>query len=1269
MTSPMRQATLLALVLFVVAVSTFAQTPTLNVYENFEGGANGQTLTTSILNAGLVCNNAAGVWTLTGNAATQMQVATAAEAPLPTPITACGQVFSPPDGTRGVTYNLNTSSVGYAQFTWTATSNNASLGAWFKTDLPTSDTNYHSMLAISDGTGDFAGLMIHNGFFYLEAGVNPNGNPNVGSFFPYTANKWYWVSEQFQAYVSSSSMHSLAIFDCGTPQTPVLPCTQLSLQKKFTATFGTVKPNFFVVGKDGDTGTPSNFVYYDNLLGDTTGQTFPILPNSGPLIAGLSQTVGAIGTSITITGANFGTPQGTSSVTFNGTTAAPSSWSPTSIVVPVPPGATTGNVVVTVNALPSNGVNFTVTSLPTITALTPASGPVGTLVTISGANFGSSQPSSTVTFNNTPATPTSWSDTGISVPVPGGSTSGSVLVNVAGVVSNGMNFAVTSGAPIALVQHTNLDAGTTTKASLAFKSNNTAGNWIAVAVRAGSSSSQVFTITDSNGNTYRSAFQLGIASSTYAFALFYAENIKSGANTITVSDTVSGPLRFAISEYSGVAKSNSLDGTPATATATNALANSGNLTTTASGDLLLAAIVTHNSATFVAGSGYTIEDSVPAEPNTKLITEDEIQLSAGAVSATAALGASDTWGAGLAAFKPAASGGVAGTPASISATAGTPQSATINTSFTIQLQATVKDSSNNPVSGVIVTFNAPSSGASGSFAGGVSTAITNASGVAVSAVFMANTTAGAYTVTASVPGVASSANFSLINLAGQAASIVATAGTPQSATVNTAFPVQLQGTVKDSFNNPVSGVVVTFAAPSSGPSGTFALGTSTALTDAQGIATAAIFTANGMIGAYTVSASVSGVSAPANFSLTNLSNPAASIAPTSGTPQSVTVNSAFVAPLQVTVLDAFDNPVSGATVTFTPPNSGPSGIFAGGVNTARTNAQGIATAPTFTANSIAGGPYALTASVSGVPTNAAFSLTNLAGVASNIVLVQHTSKDAGTATTTSLAFGKPNVAGNWIAVVIRAGNSSSQVFKVTDSNGNTYRQAIQFGQTTAKDTLGIFYSESIKGGANTVTVSDNVSGILRVVILEYSGVAPANSIDGTAAAQGSNASPNSGPLTTTAGGDLLLGAVITFNSGTFIAGAGYTIEDLVPAEPNTKLIDEDQVQKAAATVSAGASLTASDNWAAGLVGFKAATGVGGASPTIAGLAPSAGAVGTSVTITGLNFGTPQGTSTLSFNGTPATPSSWTSTRIVVPVPGGATSGNVVVTVGGVASNA
>jgi YD repeat-containing protein len=73
-------------------------------------------------------------------------------------------------------------------------------------------------------------------------------------------------------------------------------------------------------------------------------------------------------------------------------------------------------------------------------------------------------------------------------------------------------------------------------------------------------------------------------------------------------------------------------------------------------------------------------------------------------------------------------------------------------------------------------------------------------------------------------------------------------------------------------------------------------------------------------------------------------------------------------------------------------------------------------------------------------------------------------------------------------------------------------------------------------------------------------------------------------------------------------------------------------------------------------------------PNIASLSPLAGPVGTSVAIVGSGFGVTQSGNSITFNGTTASASSWTDTKIVTAVPSGATSGSVVVTVGGTASN-
>jgi YD repeat-containing protein len=169
--------------------------------------------------------------------------------------------------------------------------------------------------------------------------------------------------------------------------------------------------------------------------------------STAPVIDNLSPTSGAVGNSVTITGSRFGSTQGNSTVTFNGTAAAVSTWSATSIATSVPAGATTGPVVVAVDGQASNSATFTVVPQPSITSLTPNTGAVGTSVTITGSNFGAAQGTSSVTFNGLASTPTNWSDTGITTTVPTEASSGSVVVTVMGVPSNGRLFTIPGSKP------------------------------------------------------------------------------------------------------------------------------------------------------------------------------------------------------------------------------------------------------------------------------------------------------------------------------------------------------------------------------------------------------------------------------------------------------------------------------------------------------------------------------------------------------------------------------------------------------------------------------------------------------------------------------------------------------------------------------------------------------------------------------------------------------------------------------------------------------
>jgi hypothetical protein len=171
----------------------------------------------------------------------------------------------------------------------------------------------------------------------------------------------------------------------------------------------------------------------------------------------------------------------------------------------------------------------------------------------------------------------------------------------------------------------------------------------------------------------------------------------------------------------------------------------------------------------------------------------------------------------------------------------------------------------------------------------------------------------------------------------------------------------------------------------------------------------------------------------------------ASIAATSGTPQSANINTAFSTPLQATVTDAAGKPVNGVQMMFTAPTSGPSGLFGGrSTTTVATDAQGHATA-TITANRMAEGPYGVVASAANVTGSAVFVLTNVLPGASQLVFVhQPTNTVAGQVINPPVTVraqdsaGRPvSMAGIPIVLSLSSGTGTllGTLVQVTDSTG------------------------------------------------------------------------------------------------------------------------------------------------------------------------------------------------------------------------------------------
>jgi adhesin/invasin len=367
-------------------------------------------------------------------------------------------------------------------------------------------------------------------------------------------------------------------------------------------------------------------------------------------------------------------------------------------------------------------------------------------------------------------------------------------------------------------------------------------------------------------------------------------------------------------------------------------------------------------------------------------------------------------------------------PNAMTLVAGTPQTATLNSAYASGLQVALTNTDGCAVTsgaaGVAVTFTAPSSGASGAFsASGTYTATVGAdsSSMVAAPTFTANAIAGSYTVTAASQY--GTVTFALTNTAaGTPARLVALSPVKQTQTVNHGYRHALAVQVLDGAGNPVAGASVTFtltASTATSPCGTssnsnsgagsgadasFAGGASeaSATSNAEGVATSPALTASGESGTFTASATLgssgggearAGASsssvAPALFSLANLAGAPAKLTLGVGATQSARVGARFPVRLAVTVTDAQGNRVPGALVSFAAPARGASGRFTvrvaspsrrrartrqARVADVRTNACGIAVAPTYAADLEPGG-YVVKARA-GHARVAAFALVN-----------------------------------------------------------------------------------------------------------------------------------------------------------------------------------------------------------------------------------------------------------------------------------------------------
>ncbi|HYW32556.1 MAG TPA: Ig-like domain-containing protein [Gemmatimonas sp.] len=337
---------------------------------------------------------------------------------------------------------------------------------------------------------------------------------------------------------------------------------------------------------------------------------------------------------------------------------------------------------------------------------------------------------------------------------------------------------------------------------------------------------------------------------------------------------------------------------------------------------------------------------------------------------------------------------VVGSPTTITAFSAVTQSATAGGAVAAPPTVRVTDAGGSPVQGVNVAFAVTSGGGTinpGSVA-------TNASGTASLTSWTVGATAGANSVSASVPGLAGSpVTFIATGTVGAAATIAATSPLTQSVGAGTAVASPPSVRVTDAFGNPVSGVTVSFAVTAGGG----AINATTVITNALGQAALGTWTLGGTAGANAVTATAAGLTgSPVTFTATGTVGAATNMIAASAVSQSAAVGTAVAAAPSVRVRDAGGNGVSGITVTFTL-TSGGGTMSPASPALVVTNASGVATLSSWTLGTVAGS-NAVTATVAGLTGSpVTFSATGVAGAATQLVVVTQPSGAASGAAFTT----------------------------------------------------------------------------------------------------------------------------------------------------------------------------------------------------------------------------------------------------------------------------
>ena len=685
-----------------------------------------------------------------------------------------------------------------------------------------------------------------------------------------------------------------------------------------------------------------------------------------------------------------------------------------------------------------------------------------------------------------------------------------------------------SSGTVQLVQSAaqNNGAASLATCTASFGSANTAGNLIVVAAEIGATATdRQATITDTQGNTYVPAMSqvtwrtVGGGSSAQ---IFYAANIKGGANTVTM--TLAGGAtawnQIEIHEYSGLATSSPLDVTASafgTTGTTPFTASSGPAVTTSSGELIFG-YGNGIGASLSQGAGFTVRQ------NTAGTSEDMVQATAGSISATEVTQVGGTaYVMLMAAFRRGDT-----TPPSVP----TGLVATAVSSSQINLSWNASTDPNSTVAGYKIYRN-------GTQVGTTANTSYQDSGLSASTTY-------SYTVSAYDPSG---------NTSAQSSSASATTQAPD--TTPPSVPTGLAATA-------VSAAQISLSWNAS--------------TDNSGVVAGYKVYRNGTQVGTTANANYqdSGLSASTSYSYTVAAYDSSGNTSAQSTSASATTMADTTPPTVPSGLAA--TAISSSQINLSWNALSDSGGAVAGYKVYRNGTQvGTTAGTTYQDTSLsASTTYSYTVAAYDAAGNtsaqsSSASATTQASSSGTIHLVQSAFQDNGAADlpfcTTTFQF--PNTAGNTIMVAVEVGAAADSEHHATihDTQGNNYYPAtpqVTWRTSGGGSSAQIFYAPNVKPGPNTVTLTewggDGGAGNAwnQIQVHEYSGLSIASPLDTFATAFGVTANAPAtvsvGPMTTALPGELVFaygntigGAMAPGNGFTQRLNQGGTSEDMIQA--------------------------------------------------------------------------------------------------------------------------